>query len=258
MAYEVEDFDTQVIRRSHEVPVVVDFWASWCGPCLSFAPIIEKAAAEANGRWDLVKVNTEEQRELADRFRIRSLPTIRIFRDGEVVSEKLGAMPESVFREWVDEFAPSPGKALAEEIDRLLLAGEVETARERLEADAVTIDPLAAVRLRALIALAEAPSEVAELVGGIPLSAREHNDGLYLKALAELRLAGGEGTYGEGLDALSRLDFAQAAVKWIDSLSLNDANAGARKGLKNLFLLLGPQHPVTREHQPSFSRLAYS
>lgn len=258
MAYEVEDFDRQVIERSHEVPVVVDFWASWCGPCLMFAPIIEKAASEANGRWELVKVNTEEEQALATRFGIQSLPTIRIYRNGEVVNEHLGSMPEPAFLEWVDEFAPSPGKEIATRVHDHLISGNLAPAIELLDENEEVIDSDSLLLFRAFIALANSPETVAGLAGNIQLSASEHNDGGYLGELAGLRIKGGEGAYGEGLEALGTLDLQEAAGKWIEALTLNDANSGARKALKNLFLLLGPQHPITREYQPQFARLVYS
>jgi thioredoxin-like negative regulator of GroEL len=223
-----------------------------------FAPIIEKAAAEAKGRWELVKVNTEEEQELATRFRIQSLPTIRIYRDGEVVSERLGSMPEPAFLEWVEEFAPSPGEEIASRIRDHLLSGNLAPAIESLEENEAILEPDPVLLFRAFIALATRPDAVAGLVGKIQLSASEHNDGAYLGELAGLRLEGGEGAFGEGLEALATLDLKTAAAKWIDALTLNDANSGARKALKNLFLLLGPQHPVTREYQPQFARLVYS
>ena len=258
MAYEVKDFDEQVIERSREVPVVVDFWAEWCGPCLMFAPVIEKAASEAKGAWELVKVNTEEHPDLSARFQIRSLPTVRIFKDGEVVSEQLGAMPEPAFLEWIGEFVDSPGKESARKTEELLFQGRLEEASAILEAEEAEMDPHAALRFRAILSLAQAPEAVSELAKKIPLSASEHNDGGYLAELASLRVKGGEGAFGEGLDALARLDFSDAAGKWIEALTLDDAHSGARKALKNLFLLLGPSHPATREFQPQFSRLVFS
>lgn len=258
MAYEVEDFDRQVIERSHEVPVVVDFWASWCGPCLMFAPIIEKAAAEANGRWELVKVNTEEEQALSARFRIQSLPTIRIYKDGQEVSEQLGAMPEPAFLEWVEEFVPSPDQEITARIRDHLISGDLAPAIKSLDENEAILGANAVLLFRAFIALANHPDEVAGLVGKIQLSASEHNDGAYLGELAGLRIEGGEGAFGQGLEALATLDLETAAAKWIEALTLNDANSGARKALKNLFLLLGPQHPITRDYQPQFARLVYS
>ena len=127
-----------------------------------------------------------------------------------------------------------------------------------LEAEESRIDSNAVLRFRAILSLAEAPETVLDWTEKVPLSASEHNDAGYLSELARLRVKGGDGAFGEGLDALGGLDFSTAARKWIEALTLNDANSGARKALKNLFLLLGPTHPATREFQPQFSRLIYS
>ena len=102
MSHEVSDFQNEVIARSREVPVVVDFWAPWCGPCRMLGPVIEKLASEANGKWDLVKVNTDENQDLAAQYQIRGIPNLKLFAGGEVVSEQVGVLPEPVLKQWVE------------------------------------------------------------------------------------------------------------------------------------------------------------
>ena len=102
MSYEVTNFETDVIARSHEVHVVVDFWAPWCGPCRMLGPVIEKLASEAGGKWTLVKVNTDVNQPIATQYQIRGIPNLKMFVNGEPVSEQVGALPEPILKEWIE------------------------------------------------------------------------------------------------------------------------------------------------------------
>ena len=102
-----DPFQTAVLDKSHEKPVLVDFWAPWCGPCRVFSPTIEKLARESGGRWRLVKINSDAHPELARRFQIRGIPAVKMFVDGAVAAEFTGAMPEPDLRRWLDAHLPS-------------------------------------------------------------------------------------------------------------------------------------------------------
>lgn len=102
MSYEVKDFQADVIARSGEVPVVVDFWAPWCGPCRMLGPVIEKLASEAEGKWSLVKVNTDEHQDIAARYQIRGIPNLKLFVNGQPVGEQVGALSEPVLKQWIE------------------------------------------------------------------------------------------------------------------------------------------------------------
>lgn len=103
-------FELDVLQRSESIPVVVDFWAAWCGPCRVLGPIIESLAANANGRWELVKVDTEAHPDLMQHYRIQGIPAVKMFFKREVIAEFTGALPAPQIQAWLDEHIPSPEK----------------------------------------------------------------------------------------------------------------------------------------------------
>ncbi len=99
---ELIDFQSDVIEASKSTPVLVDFWASWCGPCVYLSPTLEKLAEEAGDTWNLIKVNTESQQDLAVKYGIRSIPNVKLFVNGEISGEFIGALPEEEIKQWLE------------------------------------------------------------------------------------------------------------------------------------------------------------
>ena len=96
-------FNREVLDVSHQKPVLVDFWAPWCGPCRMLSPTLDKLAKESAGAWRLVKINTDRHPDLAARYRVRGIPSVKLFRDGVVVAEFTGALPEAGVRQWLSQ-----------------------------------------------------------------------------------------------------------------------------------------------------------
>jgi len=139
-----ENFQTEVLQASMTVPVLVDFWAPWCGPCKSLGPILEKLEVDYGGRFVLAKVNSDEQQELAGAFGIRSIPTCVLMVDGKPADGFMGALPEGKLREFLDKHLPSDealqAQAEAQEAHEHLESGDMDSAMARL-AQALATDP---------------------------------------------------------------------------------------------------------------------
>lgn len=139
---EVSDqtFQTDVIDKSFESPVVVDFWAAWCGPCRALTPVLEKLADEADGSWILAKVDVDANQQVAGSMGIQGIPAVKAFKDGNIVAEFTGALPEPHVRNWLTQLGPSAADRLVEEGSAAEVRGDLETAAERYR-EAVSHDP---------------------------------------------------------------------------------------------------------------------
>ncbi len=133
MNYEIKEFQTDVIEKSFEMPVLVDFWAEWCGPCKMISPILEKLAEENKESWQLAKVDTDKNAEIAGAYGVRGIPNVKLFRKGEVINEFTGALPEPQIKDWLRKSIPSKFADQIEKAKLLLKNGSIEDAKVILE-----------------------------------------------------------------------------------------------------------------------------
>jgi putative thioredoxin len=170
-------FDREVIERSHSVPIVIDFWAPWCGPCRTLGPILERLAAEHRGAFVLAKINVDENPEIAGEFGIRSIPAVKAVQNGEIVDEFVGALPEAAVRQFVQRLLPTAADRAAAAGRAAEGGGDVAGAlahyRRALESD--PNHPAARLGLGRLLAATDTEGALAELervLPGTPRSVR--------------------------------------------------------------------------------------
>ncbi len=174
----LSDFNAKVLDASLDVPVLVDFWASWCGPCRALAPVLAKLADSYQGKIRVAKVDSDEQQALATQYGVRSLPTVKIFRNGAVVDEFVGAQPEAAIREILGRHVERPSDKLRAAAQTALRNGHMEEATQLLQqiiADEPD-DNVAKLELAELYLDSGKLAEGGELLETLPLATQEEQE----------------------------------------------------------------------------------
>ncbi len=268
--YDVINFEEEVIKRSEEKPVLVDFWAPWCGPCKMLGPILERAYENSNGKWVLKKVNVDENPDLSARYGIRGIPAVKLFTDGKVADEFTGVIPENSFLSWLEKHIPNEEKKELNEIQEEIKTGNPEVALSRLR-EFIKRHPK---NKEARLALARAiyrgkPEEALSLLGDIREDSPLFEEAHAVTTLASLLMKGREPgsleerpvkkLYLEAIEAIRNADWDRALGQMIEVI-LEDKNyddEGARKAVIAMFNLLGKAHELTRKYRRRFDMSLY-
>jgi putative thioredoxin len=268
-------FQSAVVEQSRTKPVVVDFWAPWCGPCRVLGPIIEKVAAESGGEVVLAKLNVDENPQSAMQFRVQGIPAVKAFRGGRVVDEFTGALPEPQVRQFFASLLPSPTDRLVTEAENLAGSGDTAGAEQRFR----QVLQQQADHRGAVLGLArllagrgdhdEAESLLKRLAPDREVKVQQHR--IFLERYAKKHA--GEDLEGEaranptdpraryrwGLMLAAREQYREALDELLESVRLNRAweDDAARKSMLAVFDLLGMDSALTRAYQRKLENVLY-
>ncbi len=268
--FDTDNFDMDVIQRSHEKPVLVDFWAAWCGPCRVIGPVLERLADENQDDWELRKLDTEKHPTIARQHRITSIPAVKLFVDGEVKDEFIGALPEQAIVQWLRKALPSKFR------EKLMRAEALVAERNYGEAHYLLSEVLQddpdeqhGIVLMAQVELYSDPQKAAQTADRVPLGSDHSETAEAIKALSRIF---------QYLETPESLDDAPAKPDYLEAIRLlrdgkNEAalegfidiirrnryydDDGARKAVIAVFKLLGEDHETTRAYRNPFANALY-
>lgn len=272
-------FEKDVLEESHKRPVVVDFWAPWCGPCRVLGPILEGLAEEHDGRWLLAKLNTDDNQHLSSEFGIRGIPAVKAFYKGQIVDEFVGALPKAQVQQWLERFIPGEADDKASAAEQAFVAGNLEDAKAYFQ-EALAAKPKMGRALLGLagIAIIEKDPDTAEtMLEQLPF---EDQDALE-QELAAMRLQisslRGGGLEAAQRDASEHSDDPEAQVRLGKALAASGQHEEAlstllaviqkqrsgpgeeaRQAMIEIFGVLGMRHPLSEKFRAELAQILHS
>lgn len=274
-----ENFEKDVLQRSQELPVVVDFWATWCGPCQELGPVLESLARESNGGFLLAKVDVDQQPRLAQAFGVQSIPHVFALRNGQLVDQFMGALPEDQIRTWLAAFQPSAAETLLADAKKLEATEPTEAETKYREALELSPgDDGIKVQLARLLLNQHRYADAREIIAQLEARGYLEPESQNIKAELDLHAAAAEsGSVAECRAAVAanpddlgaQLKLADALVEtkqFADALELclqvvqrdfGPFREQARNTMVNLFHLLGPEAELTRTYRRKLSTALY-
>jgi len=232
-------FETEIVAKSHEVPVVVDLWADWCGPCKTLAPILEKVIDETDGQVVLAKVDVDANPRLSQSFNVQGIPAVFAIKDGKIAGQFTGAQPEHVVRQFVESLLPSADEQLVAD---LMDAGDEVALQQALAA--VPGHPAATVALAELYVAEGRSDEALATLAKIPETAET-------RRVAALARVGADGDAGSAAADGPLADVEATLATLLPQVKADD---DARQQYLDLLELMGPDDPRTADYRKQLSR----
>ena len=273
-----QDFQTEVIDRSKDVPVVVDFWAPWCGPCQVIKPVLEKLAQEYQGKFFLAKINADENQALSAQLGVRGIPSVKAVYNGKIINEFSGALPEPAIREFLEQIIPNESEIKHQEAMAIYESGDRPTAMTLL-GEAIALDENnfnAKVNLAKLLLENKEPQAARDIIEKLPANVQLEEHVKELAAKIELLERTSElpdkhtllqRVQQDDSNLQARLDLANyhiseqtydEAFELLFDVLKKDRHYGddaARKTMLSIFTLLGPQDPRVRSARKTLASL---